>query len=385
MCIISEKEKIDDKYVINKLWPGKICLINRCKNRITPEIEKYLLNRYKYTESIDESLYCIKYNIDRDNMICPICHKGILKFRKGFHKDPNTGRGPFLKGCSKECQLKFRNIESIKTSIQRYGVKYPRQNKEKNEEIIKKYKETNLLKYGTPYPNQSDIIKEKTKQTCLQKYGVEYSFQSEIVKNHIKESYLKHFGVTCSAKSNIVKEKYKETCLKKYGVTNVFARPDVIESMKLRKNEIQKKRDETKRKHNTFHTSRPEEQSYNLLKKLFNENDIERNYNKSFYYPFKCDFYIKSKDLYIECNYHWTHFGHFYDKNSKLDNDILNELIERQKKSNRKGYLAGAIKTWTERDPLKLEFAKKFNLNYLVFWNIKEFENWFNEEYRRKI
>lgn len=383
MCIVSEK--IDDNYIINRLWPKKICLLNRCKDRITPEIENYLLNRYNYTESIEESLYCIKFNIDRDNMICPICHKGILKFRKGYHNNPNVGRGPFLKGCTKECQLKYRNLESIETSMKLYGTKYPAQNKEKNKEISEKRKKTNLSKYGVEFANQSEIVKEKTKQTCLKKYGVEYSFQSEQIKNHIKESCIKHFGVTCSAKSDVVKEKYKQTCLEKYGVTNVFARPDVIESIRQRKDEIQRKRDETKRKNNTFHTSKPEEKTYEILKEIFGKDDIERNYNKSFYYPFKCDFYIKSKDLYIECNYHWTHFGHFYNKESKEDNNKLNELKKKQENSSKNGYLKGAIKTWTERDPLKLEYAKKFNLNYLVFWNINEFNKWIDENYRRKI
>ena len=30
-------------------------------------------------------------------------------------------------------------------------------------------------------------------------------------------------------------------------------------------------------------------------------------------YPFACDFYIPSLDLFIECNYHWTHGGKPYE------------------------------------------------------------------------
>ena len=67
------------------------------------------------------------------------------------------------------------------------------------------------------------------------------------------------------------------------------------------------------------------------------------------------------------------------------NNNKLNELKKKQENSSKNGYLKGAIKTWTERDPLKLEYAKKFNLNYLVFWNINEFNKWIDENYRRKI
>ena len=39
-------------------------------------------------------------------------------------------------------------------------------------------------------------------------------------------------------------------------------------------------------------------------------------------------------------------------------------------------YLA-AINVWTARDPLKRKTARKNNLNWIEFFTIKEFENWF--------
>ena len=41
-------------------------------------------------------------------------------------------------------------------------------------------------------------------------------------------------------------------------------------------------------------------------------NDVIRSYSTD-KYPYNCDFYIPSKDVYIECNFHWTHGYMKYD------------------------------------------------------------------------
>lgn len=78
---------------------------------------------------------------------------------------------------------------------------------------------------------------------------------------------------------------------------------------------------------------------------------------KSKEYPFCCDFYVPELDLYIECNYHWTHGGHPYDPAN--DNDKRRLESWKQKISK---YYNNAIKVWTERDILKRETAKKIIL-----------------------
>ena len=47
-------------------------------------------------------------------------------------------------------------------------------------------------------------------------------------------------------------------------------------------------------------------------------------------------------------------------------------------KSKKSKYYKNAIKTWAETDILKLETAKKNNLNYLVLWNMEDFNRWYN-------
>ena len=76
--------------------------------------------------------------------------------------------------------------------------------------------------------------------------------------------------------------------------------------------------------------------------------------------------------------------GHFYNKNSIKDSIKLQWLIEKaqQKKKtapNRKNQYEIAIDVWTIRDIKKINTAIANNLNYIVFWNMTEFDNWINE------
>ena len=46
---------------------------------------------------------------------------------------------------------------------------------------------------------------------------------------------------------------------------------------------------------------------------------------------------------------------------------------------NRKNQYEIAIDVWTIRDIKKINTAIANNLNYIVFWNMTEFDNWINE------
>lgn len=360
----------NDKYVLSILWPKKICLLNRCKNKITSEIENYLLNRFKYSESLYETLFCLKYNIDRDKKICPVCGVGILKFNGNERNDY------FIKGCCTECIYKLRDKKSTETSLKKYGVTHPTKNKTINNDILEKRKITCLEKYGVEYASSSPIIKDKVKQKCLEKYGVEYAFQSDEVKQKIKDTCKERYGTEWTFQNEEAKTKYCETCLKKYGVNNTFLIPEVLESFKLRKNEIQEKRNNTKRKRKTFNTSLLESKTYKMLLNKFDINDIIRQYNDKIRYPFNCDFYIKSLDLFIECNYFWTHHNHYYNENDAADKIELERMVNL---SNTHKFYKCAITVWTKSDLLKRDTAINNKLNYIVFWKYTEFEKWYND------
>lgn len=118
------------------------------------------------------------------------------------------------------------------------------------------------------------------------------------------------------------------------------------------KNKRLKKRNATKRIRGTFNTSKPEETCYKLLVDKFGLDDVIRQYTSDLY-PFNCDFYIKSRNLYIEYNGSWTHGKHPFDPMN--ENDIA--LLEEWKAKGKKYYFV-AINTWTKRDVIKRSIAK---------------------------
>ena len=134
---------------------------------------------------------------------------------------------------------------------------------------------------------------------------------------------------------------------------------------------------ETTKKNGNACSSKPETQMYKILCERFGVDDVKRNYNKDARYPFHCDFYIASLDLFIELNANWTHGLHWFDPNSKEDAAKLNLWTERSEINSSRAYKS-AIHTWTVRDPLKRQIAIDNNLNYLVFWNsdLTDFKTW---------
>lgn len=164
-----------------------------------------------------------------------------------------------------------------------------------------------------------------------------------ISKSHLTESY---------------RQKIESTCLERYGVKNTYNRPEI--KAKANSKEAITKRINTMRKNNTFYSSKPEDEFYEYLLTQFDV--VYRQYNKDPRYPFACDFYIPQYDLFIECNFHWSHNDHFYDENNELDVQLLNKW-----KNKHSRYYDIAIHTWSIKDVLKKQYGDK--INYLVLWN----------------
>lgn len=115
----------------------------------------------------------------------------------------------------------------------------------------------------------------------------------------------------------------------------------------------------------TLNTSLQEENYYKILVSKYGEDGVIRQYFDRDRYPFNCDFYIPSEDLFIEYNKSWTHGGHPFDK---LNLDDISKLEFWQEKAKTSKYYRNAIYTWTDLDVRKTEIAKKNNLNYKVIY-----------------
>ena len=243
-----------------------------------------------------------------------------------------------------------------KTVKEKYGVDYITQ----NSEIQNKIKQTNLEKYGETSYTKTEEYKERVRQTNLEKYGYESPSQSPEVKEKAKNTNLQRYGVDNYTKTAEYLQKTKTTNLEKYGVE--FANQS--EQIKL-------KVFETKQKNHSFNSSKQEDLFYEELLKIFNKEDVFKQYNTKKYensdrYPFACDFYIKSLDLFIELNLMWTHGNHRFNENNQEDINILTTWREQAKTSE---FYKNAIDVWTIRDIKKFEIAEKNNLNYVTLYN----------------
>ena len=387
---------------------------------ISDEYKEYLDNRYTDSQSLRETIKRIQYNIEI-RPVCVICGKPV-KFLNGkknqlFNKTCCKEHANMLDGITvkkvlkdiysdvnkkqeinnkirETCLLKYgdehysNRIKAKETCLQRYGVTSPL----KSEIFKQKSKETCLQKYGVEYTGQIPEKIEKTHKVCLEKYGVDSVFKVQKFRNQSLDTCIKKYAsdeddinsIVNIGQLKYVKDKIKNTCLEKYGVENPMQTQyykNLISSI-LSSNEIQEKIYNTKLLNNSFNISYQEDVCFDLLKEKY--SDCIRQY-KSELYPFNCDFYIPSLDLYIE--YNGSHYHHYHPFNINDDNDLneLNRLKEKAENSNahkngKKSQYDNIIYTWTILDLKKRNIAQQNNLNYIEFWNINEVKEWINKQ-----
>ncbi len=340
-----------------------------------------LLNDEIY--NITTKIYWIFNNITSWNDVrvrCHYCHKpyyniNVISIRKGYRKFCSHRCSTL----SSETQLKLKNTNFIKYGDEKYinvdkiKQRYYSKTKEQKQEIKDKRKNTLIRRTGYGYvlqnpssvkkykntmsnktKNEKEYINKKREQTNIRRYGYNSDMQNELVKFKSRQSKLRKYGDEYFNN----RKKHKQTLKQRYGDENYVNIQKIIES---------------KRKNNSFNVSNPEKECYKLLCSVFGEENVKKQYDKDQRYPFLCDFYIKSKDLFIEYNGHWTHGKHPFDMNNMNDNDKLKKWEEKSQNSN---FYKKAVEVWTIRDIKKRNTAKQNNLNYLEFFNMKQFNDW---------
>lgn len=124
---------------------------------------------------------------------------------------------------------------------------------------------------------------------------------------------------------------------------------------------------ETKKKNNSFNSSKMEQDLISEMVKIYGENDVIHPYRDE-RYPFNCDIYIKSQDLFIEVHGTVEHYGRPFDKNNPLDVQEANTILEKAKNRGAKSRYWNIYRWWTEIDPNKLETFRKNNLNFKIIY-----------------
>lgn len=301
-----------------------------------PEFFDFLFTEYitKFEISQSEALYWYFNNLS-EHPICKICGSKVQ------YKTFANGYRDF---CCRSCLSKSNSLKIL----DKYGTTCTLTLPEVKQKTIKTLEEH--YGNGVKHNWSSKEVQNKCKQTCIELYGEDYGIKN---RQKAKQTCLERYGD--GNYRNI--DKAKQTFIERYGVTH-FSK--IFSDDK--KQDIQFKRQNTLRKNKTFSVSKIEEKFAIYL--TTNKIRFKRQY-KSSIYPFNCDFYFPDNDLYLEINTHWTHGGHPFDSTNK--DDLL--LLEQWKSKNTKFYDI-AIKTWTERDVLKREIAKKNKLSYLeIFTN----------------
>lgn len=143
--------------------------------------------------------------------------------------------------------------------------------------------------------------------------------------------------------------------------------PSILKSQNDKRKESLKCWHSNKQTHN-FKASQDEVEAYNKLLTKF--TNVHKNWKTS-KYPWYCDFYIEDIDTYIELNtgvFHWSEPFKGSSKQLKTLEVLKNKNTE---------FWDRVIYIWTESDVEKRNTANKNKLNYLEFYTMDEFNDWF--------
>ena len=298
--------------------------------------------------------------------------------------------------------------KSRETSLRNWGTEHPMQStvvKERHKATIRreygvdwalaapevraKRDATMVERHGDAVPMRCDDLRAKAQETARERYGADWAIASDVVQEHIKATCQERFGVDWPMQSPEVRERMTAGLVAKFGVEHALESDEVKARMVERSREqwgtdwpcqteaVKAAIQQSKVENGTANTSAPEEELYELLCEQFGADDVDRQHRDAERYPFACDFYVRSLDLFIELNASWTHGGHWFDPNSPNDIAKLEEWADKAKRGHE--FYDSAMETWVIRDLRKRDWARSKGINYLVFWDndLTDAKAWF--------
>ena len=293
-----------------------------------------------------------------ENNYCKICGKEIPETR--LQQGKNT--------CCHRCAVKLScqnpEVSARKSAAQKKRFQDPEKHEKfcsslRKPETRQKLKEASLRRYQKSEEHEKQSIRMKELHANPE-YKAKHlaSMRSEKTIDKISAAQKKRFQGP---------EKYQS-------FIEAMNKPEVKKNLRKAQSseDTKQKIHNTKKQNHSFNSSSSEEYAYSLISKVFSTEVIEKQY-RSEQYPFNCDFYIPSLDLYIECHFSWTHGGRPFDKNDKSCIEQLNVWKEKAKTSQ---FYQNAIYAWTDLDVRKRQCAIGNKLSWLCFYSFKEFEVW---------
>ena len=283
--------------------------------------------------------------IELERKLCPICGKELTAFQ--------ISKG--IKTCSNSCgnRLRYQNPENRRKTGEIHRKVW--QNKDFRQKMSKSIKTS----WENTYEKRVEAIRVgRNKPEVIQKQSENLRAYKLSDEGRKKNSERMRLIWSDEEKSKNLRE--------------ALAKNNANINVRLKQYATQKK-------NKSFGKSKAEDASYQHLCSLYSSQDIERQY-ASIVYPYKADFYIKSLNLYIECNYNWTHGSKRchepFDSNNEMHKKELELLKEKAKASK---YYQNAIYQWTDLDVRKRQCAIDNKLNWLCFYSENAFYNYFNK------
>jgi hypothetical protein len=277
-------------------------------------------------------------------------------------------------GCDYPNQSPIIKEKHIQTNRRVRGVDNPFQDKKLMEEVYKRnietfgYKHKNCTKDGRKHLSEVNSSKDvllKSQKTCVTNWNTPFPMRDERVLKKRQKTNLKKYGAKEIMSIPKFRKKAEETCKQVYGTKYPTQTDEIKEKVFL-----------SKKENESFNSSQAEEDIFLLLQRVFKK--VIRQY-KDARYPFACDFYIPSIDLFIEYQGYKTHNRQPFDPKKKEHKNIL---IKWQRKAWSSKFANTFVKVWTQTDPLKRKTAKKNGLNWVEFFSFLDFRKWLADYYK---
>lgn len=378
---------LDDTRLKNIISIDSLQCINFKQNKFL--LDSFIKDYNYFNKS--ELIYLLrnKDHLENLHIFCKCGNKNIFK-------NKNIG---YTNHCSRKCsandnEIKRKRYNTLKNDIDENGLNGFQRQQAKSR--IKK-----LLKYNDPnYNNSAKMV--RTKRSNIDSNGLD-SFQRGTIKmvktrKSIEDNGLDSFhnaGLKGKEKrlndiDNFGRNSYDRQVLKtkqinieQFGVDN-YSKTEAYKNKfkdSLYVEKIVKKRYNTMKKNKSFNRrSKSEIRCFELLKTKF--PDVEHSYYNKERYPFNCDMYVPSQDLFIECHFGFAHGGEPFDPNNIEHLQEIEKCKIKQKEfrfdGKKKDGYAEKIKVWTISDPKKLKTFQENDLNYKIFYTEVQFRNWFN-------
>ena len=344
-------------------------------------VKKYDMKLFEYMstyfkEPIDydfEKPNCVLYRMINNIPTYPICAREGCNNRVKFQ----TWKRGFATHCSYECRGFVDRTEEWDRKIQR---------KEHGKQLraaAAAKREADRIFRNTPFNSVDDVIKHMIWDNGQPREG-RCLWKHVNCMPHLKEFFINYFdGRYDSKNSKIIELLYmmvngmkerpkcaacdKDAKYKSWGCGfGVFCSSKCSHSLKAQELRIQKIEKTHKAKCGALWSSKLEDETEQQLIKMFGTDGFERNYSKDERYPYFCDFYIPSLDLFIEIQGHLSHHTHPYGTDFKEDDKLIRKWEKRLNEG--VATYADFIKTFKVSDVEKRICAHNNGINFVEIY-----------------